>query len=82
MGYRETLQKIKSLEAHIGQIKVRRARSHFAGVKSAPFSSDTTSAYDAAMILADHGADEYMLLASHLRLIVDPVNAMRGIDVL
>ena len=81
MGYQETLQKIKSRETHIGQIKVTRAHSHLAGWKSSPFSSDTLSDYDAVVILTDHRAVDYELLASHARLIVDTRNAMRGMDV-
>lgn len=81
MGYHETLQKIKSREAHIGQIKVTLAHPHLAGQKSSPFSSETLDDYDAVVILTDHRAVDYALLASHARLIVDTRNAMRGMDV-
>ena len=63
MGYQETLQKIKSRETYIGQIKVTRALSHLAGWKSSPFSSDTLDNYGAVVILADHRAVDYAMLA-------------------
>jgi UDP-N-acetyl-D-glucosamine dehydrogenase len=80
MGSHETLQKIKSREAHIGDIKVTRAHPHLAGQKSLPFSSDTLDDYDAVVILTDHRAVDYALLASHARLIVDTRSAMRGME--
>lgn len=68
-------------DPHIDEIKVTRAHPHLAGQKSLPFSSDTLGDYDAVVILTDHRAVDYALLASHARLIVDTRNAMRGMDV-
>lgn len=125
MGYHETLQKIKSREAHIGVIglgyvglpfvsafieggfqvtgfdvdsakldKLEARESwieHIGHAQIEPmFSSgrmhptdafDAISAADAVVILTDHRAVDYELLASHARLIVDSRNAMRGMDV-
>ena len=68
-------------DPHIDEIKVTRAHPHLAGQKSLPFSSDILDDYDAVVILTDHRAVDYELLASHARLIVDTRNAMRGMDV-
>ena len=81
MTYNEALKKNKSHDTHIDEIKVMRAHPRLAGQKSLPFSSDTLDDYDAVMILADHRAVDYALLAVHARLIVDTRNAMRGMDV-
>ena len=68
-------------DPHIDEIKITRAHPHLAGQKSLPFSSETLDDYDAVVILTDHRAVDYELLASHARLIVDTRNAMRGMDV-
>ena len=65
-------------DPHIDEIKVTRAHPHLAGQKSSPFSSFTLTNYDAVVILTDHKAIDYALLASHAKLIVDTRNAMRG----
>lgn len=78
MGCQETIQKIKSLETHIDQIKMTRAISHLAVWRTSPFSSDTLSDYDAVVILTDHRVVDYALLVSHARLIVDTRNTICG----
>ena len=67
-------------DPHIEEIKVTRAHPHLAGQRSSAFLPDTLGDYDAVVILTDHEAVDYDLLASHARLIVDTRNAMRGIE--
>ena len=67
-------------DPHIDEIKVTRAHPHLAGQKSLPLSSDTLDDYDAVVILTDHKAVDYELLALHAKLIVDTRNTMRGIE--
>lgn len=69
-------------DPHIDEIKITRAHPHLAGQKSLPFSSDTLDGYDAVVILTDHRAVDYALLASHARLIVDTRKPMLGVDVM
>ena len=45
-----------------------------------PFSSFTLDDYDAVVILTDHKAVDYALLASHAKLVVDTRNAMCGME--
>ena len=67
-------------DPHIEEIKVTRAHPHLAGQRSSKFSSDTMNDYDAVVILTDHKAVDYGLLASHAQLVVDTRNAMYGME--
>ena len=65
-------------DPHVQEIKITRSHPHLAGERSSLFSAETVSHYDVVVILTDHKAVDYQLLAEHARLIVDTRNAMRG----
>jgi UDP-N-acetyl-D-glucosamine dehydrogenase len=64
-------------DPHISVLPLTREHADVAGRKSALFSAASIAAYDAIVIVTDHDAVDYGLLAAHARLIVDTRNVCR-----
>ncbi|MBZ0171218.1 MAG: hypothetical protein K8E66_02440, partial [Phycisphaerales bacterium] len=48
------------------------------GLTSVDLTPESLSVYDAVLIVTDHRAFDYALVAEHARLVVDSRDAMRG----
>ena len=77
----EVIQELSSLGAavdyhdpHVPETK--RVRRHDLRMKSVALTAGTLAGYDAAIVLTDHSAVDYALVAAHARIIVDTRNVI------
>jgi UDP-N-acetyl-D-glucosamine dehydrogenase len=58
-------------DPHLPVLRATRRHGMFAGLRSTPLTADTLSTFDAAVIVTDHAAVDYELLAQSSLLVVD-----------
>lgn len=66
-------------DPYIPVVPVTRDHPEFSGLKSAPWTKESLSTYDAVLISTDHDNVDYQLLADVAPLIVDTRNAMKDL---
>ncbi|NNG02766.1 MAG: nucleotide sugar dehydrogenase [Inquilinus sp.] len=66
-------------DPYVPQIPPTRAYPDLAGRRSVPWDIAAFGGYDAALIVADHGAVDYAALAASFPLVVDTRNATRAV---
>jgi len=63
-------------DPYIARIKPSREHGHLTDRRSVPLTAKRIAAADAVLIVTDHDAVDYKLVAKHARLVVDTRNAM------
>ncbi len=66
-------------DPHVPVIRPSREHSRFAGQRSTPLTPKNIAAADAVVIVTQHAAVDYALVARHARLVVDTRNALAGL---
>ena len=66
-------------DPHVPVIRPSREHSHFAGQRSMPLTKKNIIAADAVVVVTQHDAVNYPLVAKHARLVVDTRNALAGL---
>jgi UDP-N-acetyl-D-glucosamine dehydrogenase len=79
----EILAKRKSTfifhDPHVDVISPTREHAAFTGMPSTPLTAELIAAQDAVMIITNHDAVDYALIAKHARLVVDTRNALGNV---
>ncbi len=66
-------------DPHIPVIRPSREHSHFAGRPGVALTAEGVAQYDLVLVVTQHRAVDYPLVARHARLIVDTRNALAGL---
>jgi UDP-N-acetyl-D-glucosamine dehydrogenase len=64
-------------DPHVAAIPLTRAHAEIEGRRSVDLTPDVLRAYDAVLVVTDHDAVDYALVASHARLLIDTRNVFR-----
>ena len=67
-------------DPHVDVIPPTREHAAFTGLKSQPLDAKVLAAQDAVIIVTDHDAVDYGMVAASARLVVDTRNALVGIE--
>ena len=70
---------VKYHDPHVPVIRPSREHAHFAGQRSVLLTPKTIAAADAVVVVTQHDAVDYALVAKHARLVVDTRNALAGL---
>jgi UDP-N-acetyl-D-glucosamine dehydrogenase len=61
-------------DPHVAAIPLTRAHAEIEGRRSVDLTPDVLEAYDAVLVVTDHDAVDYALVAAHARLLIDTRN--------
>ena len=79
--FKERGAKLAYFDPHVPVIRPSREHSHWAGVKSVPWTQKSISSYDAVVICTNHKKANNQELADWAQVIVDTRNAMADVKV-
>jgi UDP-N-acetyl-D-glucosamine dehydrogenase len=67
-------------DPHVDEVPPTREHAAFTGRRSVALTPASVATYDAVMIVTDHDAVDYGMVAQHAKLVVDTRNALATIE--